>query len=160
MQAAYSGELAAALAYGGHWRSLKRPAEIEAIKQIEKDEWKHRQHVGEILEELGAKPSRSREKVFWCIGTSIALICRICGYFCAAYFAGILEKGNVDEYNRAHNYAKTLGMEHLLKDFREMKDTEAAHEIILYKMVENHPFLPFFRFFFKWGNAADFRTPE
>jgi len=160
MQAAYSGEQAAALAYGGHWRSLKDPAEIEAVKKIEEDEWKHRTRVGEILGELGAKPSWLREKIFWSVGTSIALICRFCGYFCAAYFAGILENGNVNEYNQAHKYATDLDMHHLLEDFREMEETEAEHEIILYKMIENHRFLPFFRYFFKWGNDADFLTDE
>ncbi len=160
MQAAYSGEQAAALAYGGHWRVLKNPVEIEAIKQIEEDEWKHRKRVGEILEELGAKPSWFREKVLWFIGTSIALTCRICGYFCAAYFAGILENGNVNEYNLAYRYATELNMTHLLEDFREMEETEAEHEIILYKMVENHSFLPYFRYFFKWGKEADFLTDK
>ncbi len=156
MQAAYSGELAAALAYGGHWRTLKKSVEIEAIKQIEIDEWKHRERVGEILAEMGAKPSWIREKVFFFIGTSIAIICRVCGYFCAAYFAGILENDNVNEYNLAHKYAGELGLDHLLEDFREMEKTEAEHEIILYQMIEKHSFLPVFSRFFKWGKDGDF----
>ena len=156
MQAAYSGELAAALAYGGHWRILKKQTEIDAVKQIEIDEWEHRRRVGEILAEVGAKPSPIREKIFFAIGTSIALICRICGYFCAAYFAGILENGNVNEYNLAHDYAKELGLDHLLEDFREMEKTEAEHEIILYRMIEKHKFLPVFSRFFKWGKDGDF----
>lgn len=160
MQAAYSGELAAALAYGGHWRALKVPFEIEAVKQIEADEWKHRKRVGEILEELNAAPSKPREKVFWTIGTSIALICRVCGYFCAAYFAGILEKGNVNEYNQAYKYAEELGLEHMLEDFREMEQTEAEHEMILYKMIAHHRFLPIFSYIFKWGKCDDFLLEE
>ncbi len=160
MQAAYSGELAAALAYGGHWRMLKKQSEIDAVKQIEIDEWNHRERVGEILAEIGAKPSWIREKIFFCIGTSIALICRVCGYFCAAYFAGILENGNVNEYNTAHKYAKELGLDHLLEDFREMEKTEAEHEIILYRMIEKHKFLPVFSRFFKWGKDGDFLIGE
>ncbi len=160
MQAAYSGELAAALAYGGHWRTLKVPDELAAIKQIEADEWNHRKRVGEILKELNAKPSKLREKIFWTIGTSIALICRLCGYFCAAYFAGILEKGNVNEYNLAHKYAEELGLEHLLEDFREMELTEAAHEIVLYRMIASHRFLPLFSSVFKWGKSGDFLLDE
>ncbi|MCB1025684.1 MAG: ferritin-like domain-containing protein [Acidobacteria bacterium] len=160
MQAAYSGELAAALAYGGHWRALKVSEEVEAIKQIEIDEWKHRKRVGEILEELNAKPSHIREKIFWTIGTAIALICRVCGHFCAAYFAGILERGNVNEYNMAHNYAETLGLTHLLNDFREMEKTEAEHELILFRMVENHRFLPYFSYLFKWGGNRDLLLKE
>lgn len=160
MQAAYSGELAAALAYGGHWRILKKPSEISAVRQIEADEWKHRERIGEILEEMNAAPSRSREKIFWLIGTAIALICRICGYFCAAYFAGILEKGNVNEYRQAYEYAEELGLEHLLECFREMEKTEAEHEIILYKMIKNHRFLPAFSSVFKWGRNQDFLLDE
>jgi len=39
LQNAYSGELAAAYAYRGHWRSLKKSAaEREKIKQIEAEE--------------------------------------------------------------------------------------------------------------------------
>ncbi|NNE97514.1 MAG: ferritin-like domain-containing protein [Pyrinomonadaceae bacterium] len=160
MQAAYSGELAAALAYGGHWRSLKLASEIEAIKQIEEDEWKHRERVGEILDELGVGPSPWRERIFFLIGSTIAVICRFCGHFCAAYFAGILEKGNVNEYNLAHQYATELEMTHLLESFREMEKTEAEHEVVLFKMVENHGFLPYFRYFFKWGDASDFLIEE
>ena len=156
MQAAYSGELAAALAYGGHWRALKKQSEIDAVKQIEIDEWQHRKRVGEILLEIGAKPSWMREKIFFAIGTSIALICRVCGYFCAAYFAGILESSNVNEYNRAYELAKKLNLNHLLKDFGEMEKTEAEHEIILYQMVEKHGLLPLFSYFFKWGKDSDF----
>ena len=160
MQAAYSGELAAALAYGGHWRTLKKQSEIDAVKQIEIDEWEHRERVGEILAEIGAKPSWIREKIFYLIGTSIALICRVCGYFCAAYFAGILEKSNVNEYSLAHDLAKELKLDHLLEDFREMEKTEAEHEIILYRMIKNHGFLPFFSYFFKWGKESDLRIEE
>ena len=156
MQAAYSGEMAAALAYGGHWRILKSSSEIEAVKQIEIDEWNHRKRVGEILTEMNAKPSWIREKIFFAIGTSIALICRVCGYFCAAYFAGILENGNVNEYNLAHKYASELGFDHLLEDFLEMQKTELEHEIILYRMIKTHRFLPIFSRFFKWGKDGKF----
>lgn len=156
MQAAYSGELAAALAYGGHWRILKKTSEIAAIRQIEADEWNHRERVGEILEQMNVKPSRSREKIFFVIGNIIALICRVCGYFCAAYFAGVLEKGNVNEYNLAYKYAEELGLKHLLADFREMEKTEAEHEAILYRMIEKHSFLPIFSKVFKWGKPDDF----
>ena len=32
----------AALAYGGHWKSLKNPQEAADIRKVEADEWSHR----------------------------------------------------------------------------------------------------------------------
>src|SRR5689334_6248790 len=56
LQHAYSGEIAAAYAYHGHWRSLRTSGEKERIKQIEAEEWDHRRRVGEWLEKLDAAP--------------------------------------------------------------------------------------------------------
>ena len=56
LRMAYSGELAAALAYGGHWRSLKDPAERATVQKIEREELEHREAVGEILKALDEKP--------------------------------------------------------------------------------------------------------
>ncbi len=42
LQLAYSGEKAAALAYQGHARSVRDPAQKAMIEKIEKDEWVHR----------------------------------------------------------------------------------------------------------------------
>jgi hypothetical protein len=49
LQNAYSGEVAAAYAYRGHWRSLKDSPEKERIKKIEAEEWHHRTRVGRWL---------------------------------------------------------------------------------------------------------------
>ena len=43
LQKAYSAEKAAAFAYIGHARSVKSKEEKIAIKQIEDDEWVHRE---------------------------------------------------------------------------------------------------------------------
>ncbi|HEU5240253.1 MAG TPA: hypothetical protein VFU37_24170 [Pyrinomonadaceae bacterium] len=59
LQLAYSGELAAAYAYRGHWHSLRRKDERESVRNIENDEWRHRKFVGEMLkslERLSARP--------------------------------------------------------------------------------------------------------
>ncbi len=69
LQNAYSGELAAAYAYRGHWRSLKKSSdEREKIKQIEAEEWTHRKEVGKWLEVLEAKPRKVKEAILWIIG--------------------------------------------------------------------------------------------
>ena len=42
LRLAYSGELAAAYAYAGHWRSVRDPVEREEIRRIECEELEHR----------------------------------------------------------------------------------------------------------------------
>src|SRR5262249_30029253 len=62
LRGAYSGELAAGLPYRGHWRSLRDPADRARIRQIEEDEWHHRDLVGGLLARLGSGPSSERER--------------------------------------------------------------------------------------------------
>ena len=50
LQNAHAGELAAAYAYRGHWKSLKDSPEKEHIKKIEAEEWTHRANVKKWLE--------------------------------------------------------------------------------------------------------------
>lgn len=156
LQKAHAGERAAALAYGGHWKSLKDAGEIADIQKVESDEWIHRARIAEMLIELKAKPLFWREILFFLIGSSVAFICHFCGRFCSTYFAGILENSNVCEYKTAFEYAETLGLKEFANDFREMEQTEAKHEFVLQKMIFNHPFLPFFAFFFRWGKNEKF----
>ena len=61
LQLAYSGELAAAYAYRGHWKSVSDPEERRRIEEIENEEWHHRKLVGEMLQNLNAAPNKSRE---------------------------------------------------------------------------------------------------
>ena len=49
LKLAYSAEKAAAFAYIGHAGSVKNPDEKVAIKQIEMDEWQHRETVLSIM---------------------------------------------------------------------------------------------------------------
>lgn len=156
LQKAFSGERAAALAYKGHWKSLRDETEIQIIKKIEEDEWRHRARIGEMLFELGAKPLFLREKVFYLIGRTIGIICHFCGRFLAAFFAGILERKNVDEYAQALKYAKEVGLEKYFTDFIEMEKAEAEHEVLLREMIKEDWFFPVFSFVFRWGNATDF----
>lgn len=153
LQKAHAGERAAALAYNGHWKSLKDKKEISDIQRIENDEWIHRARIAEMLAQFNAKPLFWREILFLFIGSSIDFICHFCGRFCSTYFAGILENANVCEYKTASEYAEILGLKDLAEEFRLMEQTEAEHEIILQKMIAEHSFLPFFAFFFRWGKV-------
>lgn len=158
MRRAYSGEMAAALAYQGHRKILKSENERKAVQQIEIDEWRHRSEIGEILTELNAKPSFLREAVFFSIGKFVSVSCFFTGRFISTYFAGKLENGNVVEYKEAFDLAKECDLEEFCEMFSEMRDTELLHERILFEMIENNRFLPLFAFIFNWGKTANFAT--
>ncbi len=156
LQNAHAGERAAALAYQGEARILKIQPEIQAIRQIEADEWRHRAEVFEILRELNAKPAPFREVLMLCIGTVISFGCMFCRRYWATYFAGILEHSNVQEYAEARKYAEILELESYAKCFREMELTEFRHEQILQKMIAEHWLLPVSAFVFRWGKEEKF----
>ncbi|MEK7855920.1 MAG: ferritin-like domain-containing protein, partial [Acidobacteriota bacterium] len=106
LQNAYSGEVAAAYAYRGHWKSLRASPEKTRIKEIEAEEWDHRRRVGEWLGKLGAGPRPMRERVFWTIGRTLGLTCHLSGWYMPMYFAGRLESQNSAEYEEAAAFAK------------------------------------------------------
>lgn len=151
LQNAYSGEIAAAYAYRGHWKSLKRSPERERIKEIEAEEWDHRRRVGEWLENLGARPRGSREKVFWTIGRTLGLTCHISGWFMPMYFAGRLESQNSVEYEDAAAFARELGMADCVEDLLDMARVEVEHEKFFRETVTGHRLLPVMQRVFRWG---------
>ena len=151
LQNAYSGEIAAAYAYRGHWRSLKPSRERTRIKEIEAEEWEHRERVGGWLEKLDAKPRPMREKAFWTIGKFLGHSCFISGWFFPMYFAGRLESGNSVEYEDAAVFAKELGMDALVDDLYDMARVEVEHEVFFREIVAGHWMLPIMRRVFGWS---------
>ena len=151
LQNAYSGEIAAAYAYRGHWKSLKSSPEQERIKKIEAEEWHHRERVGRWLKVLDAEPRPLREKVFWTIGRTLGLTCHLSGWFMPMYFAGRLESGNVVEYEDAAVWAKELGMPECVEDLLDMARVELEHEVFFREMVAGHRLLPWMKRVFKWS---------
>ncbi|HTH51258.1 MAG TPA: hypothetical protein VL501_04965 [Pyrinomonadaceae bacterium] len=151
LQNAYSGEIAAAFAYRGHWRSLRPSAEQIRVKEIEAEEWDHRRRVGEWLAKLDAGPRPLREKVFWTIGKVLGHTCFISGWFMPMYFAGRLESGNSVEYEDAAVFAKELGMDEGVADLLDMARVEVEHEVFFRETVMGHWMLPMMRRIFRWG---------
>ncbi|MGB7207641.1 MAG: ferritin-like domain-containing protein [Pyrinomonadaceae bacterium] len=151
LQHAYSGEVAAAYAYRGHWKSLKDSAEKTRIKQIEAEEWDHRRRVGEWLAKLDAGPNSRREKVFWTIGKVLGHTCFISGWFMPMYFAGRLESQNSIEYEDAAVFAKELGMSDCVADLLDMARVEVEHEEFFSSVVAGHRLLPIMKKVFGWG---------
>ncbi len=151
LQNAYSGEVAAAYAYRGHWKSLKESTEKERIRQIEEEEWDHRRRVGEWLEKLGAAPRKAREKVLSTIGRSLGLTCYVSGWFMPMYFAGRLESQNSAEYEEAAAFAEQLEMHDCVRDLLDMARVELEHEEFFRVVVTGHRLLPVMKKVFRWS---------
>ena len=138
LQLAYSGELAAAYAYRGHWNSVSNPNEKIAIRNIEDDEWRHRGFVGEMLAGLDATPNRWREVRATIIGRVLGALCHVMGWLAPMYGAGRLESRNIKEYETAARYARDCGRNDLIDCLLEMAEVEWEHELYFRTRVTEH----------------------
>jgi hypothetical protein len=141
LQNAYSGELAAAFAYRGHWHSVSDPGERARIHQIEVEEWHHRDLGGGLLRDLGAKPRRMREAVFYTIGRVLGVMCHVSGWFAPMYGAGRLERHNIVEYEDAAQFAQACGREDFIDCLLTMAEVEWEHELYFRSRVMGHRLL-------------------
>lgn len=158
LQMAYSAEKAAAFAYQGHAASVKDPEQKKAIRQIEIDEWNHRQEVLAIMNEYNIPVSRYYEFRFHVVGKIISGSCFVIGWFMPFYFAGRLESGNVCEYFRMKQFFNALGItkhDHILY---EMGIKEKEHEVYFLEKIRNRKLLPFFEKLFAWGGRKSFNN--
>jgi rubrerythrin len=128
LQLAYSGELAAAYAYRGHWKSVRNADQRTAIQNIENDEWRHRKLVGEMLANLESGPSRRRETRANMIGRTLGFLCHVMGWLAPMYGAGRLESRNIREYETAARFARECGHNELVDCLLEMAEVEWDHE--------------------------------
>jgi demethoxyubiquinone hydroxylase (CLK1/Coq7/Cat5 family) len=156
---AYSGELAAAYAYRGHWKSVKASDQIKGIQKIEDEEWRHRKAVGQMLKQLGRRPVLLREIKMGFIGRTIGFLCHITGWFFPMYFAGRLEHTNVKEYDTAAYHAGRLNLKKYQKELLKMAQTEQEHEDFFGRMVLNHHLLPITKSIFTWAPRVK-KTPR
>jgi hypothetical protein len=138
LEAAYSGELAAAYAYRGHWRSLRDATERARIRQIEQEEWHHRRLVGLMLRELGGAPHLWREVRAYVVGRVLGLLSRALGWFLPMYGAGRLESRNVEEYAAAARCAVACGRGDLVDCLLTMAEVEWDHEAYFRSKVRGH----------------------
>jgi rubrerythrin len=152
LQRAYSAEKAAAFAYQGHAGSLKDKIQKTAIRQIELDEWNHRQEVLQIMNCYHIPVSSWYEFRFHVIGKTISFSCYVIGWFMPFYFAGSLESGNVCEYFRMKQFFNQLGITEHDSVLYEMGIKEKEHEVYFLSMIKNNRLLPFFEKIFRWGN--------
>lgn len=139
LQLAHSGELAAALAYGGHGRSVRDPGERERIREIEREELHHRERIGEMLAALGEGPDPRRERRARAIGRTLAVLCRVSGWLVPMYGAGRLESRNVREYENAARFARGCGRDEWIDELLQMAEVEWDHEHYFRGRVVSHP---------------------
>ena len=138
LQLAYSGELAAAYAYRGHWKSASDPEERRRIEEIENEEWHHRRLVGQMLQSLDAEPERLREIRAAMIGRVLGFLCHVTGWLAPMYGAGRLESRNIREYETAARFARQCGREDLIDCLLTMAETEWEHEKYFRSRVVMH----------------------
>lgn len=161
LQAAHAGELAAAYAYQGHWRSrigAKRRPEREEIQRIEAAEWHHRNQVADLLTALGSGPVRWREVVMGTIGRFFGSLCFVGGRFLPMYAAGRLEAMNVGQYVDAAAHARASGHADFAEQLDQMVAEEARHEAWFSDQCRGHPMLPAVAVIGRWSPAE--LTPE
>jgi rubrerythrin len=144
LQQAYSGERAAAYAYRGHWRSLREPDDRSRLQTIEEEEWHHRHLVGEMLGQLGARPSALREARASLVGRLLGILCHVSGWFAPMYAAGRLESRNVREYEEAARRARNCGRDDLLPCLLAMAEVEWEHERYFRSKVLGHSWARYF----------------
>ena len=157
LRAAYSGELAAAYAYRGHWRSLRRVSRADQrheIRRIEAAEWHHRGLVAEMLAELGSRPVRRRELVMGAVGRFFGFVCHVGGYFGPMYAAGRLEGANVAQYELAARHAAELHHDRYVDLLAAMVEEEARHERFFGDCIRRHPLLPIASLLLGWSPPA------
>jgi rubrerythrin len=145
LQHAYSGEKAAAFAYRGHWKSVSDPAEAARIREIEAEEWHHRDLVGGLLRELGAAPNRVRDFRAGILGRALGALCHLSGWFLPMYAAGRLESMNIVEYEDAARHARGCGAERFLDCLLAMAEVEWEHEQYFRGRVLAHPWQRVFK---------------
>jgi rubrerythrin len=151
LRSAYSGELAAGLAYRAHWRALSNADERAAVAKIEAEEWAHRTAVGALLKELGAEPAKPREILMTLIGAAAGISCHLGNWIVPMYFAGRLEHSNIEEYEVGAVHARKLGLPDYERALREMAAVERQHEEYFLRAVASHPWLPALKRMFAWG---------
>ena len=164
LRQAYPAERAACFAYIGHAASLRDPAEKAAIRQIELNEWEHREGVLKIMDHYDIPVSRFNEWKYYVIGKLIGYSCFVIGRFMPYFFAGKLESGNVCEYFVMIQYFHALGITDHDSALYEMGIKEKEHEVHFQGVIKDEKWLPLFERVFNWGvnhslNDVDLSDP-
>ena len=160
LQLAPAGERAAAFAYAGHWRSVRRPADRERIRTIKAEECGHRRGVHQMLLDLGGGPAPLREARMVVIGRVVSVLCFVSGPFVPMYGAGRIERRNVHAYVDAAALPRAAGHPELVHDLLHMAEVEWDHEAYFRAQVAGHPLLRLLALWTPLGPRAALRAVE
>lgn len=141
LQMAYSGERAAAYAYLGHRKSLRRDKYAEdrdMLTEILIEEIQHRRIVRSMLKALGAGPDLRRERKMLRIGRTIGALCVVTGWFAPMYGAGRLESRNVVEYEVGARLAQRAGQAGMAQRLLTLAEVEWDHESKFRSKAKSH----------------------
>lgn len=141
LQMAYSGERAAAYAYLGHRRSLRRSKhapERDMLRRVLIDEIQHRRVVRRLLHTLGAAGDARRERKMRRIGLAIGAFCQVGGWYAPMYGAGKLERGNIVEYEVAARLAHLAGHVEMVDRLLHLAEVEWDHERLFRNAAARH----------------------
>lgn len=156
LQLAHAAERAAAFAYIGHAAALRNEEDRIPVREIEADEWQHREEVKKIMDRYSIPVSRYLEWKYYLVGKCIGLSCHLLGRFMPYFFAGRLESGNVCEYIVMLQRFRELGITDHDEVLYEMGVKEKAHEVYFQEVIEGEPWLPYFEKIFNWGAETSF----
>ena len=115
LRRAHAGELGAAIAYRGHARSVRRPAERARLYRILAEELRHRAEAAALLAARGADCDRRLGCNVARLGRIAAISCAFTGHWAPMLGAALAEAINVGEYRH-------LGRAALAADDRDVAD--------------------------------------
>ncbi len=138
LRLSYSGERAAALAYRGHARSVSDPGQRRRLAEIDAEDWHHRARIGEMLDELGGKPSAVLDAIARGVGTVLGWLCPVSGWLAPMFGAGLLESRNIGEYEDAARRALAAGRHEWIDELLTMAEVEWDHERTFRQWLGEH----------------------
>jgi rubrerythrin len=128
LQKAHAGELAASIAYQGHWESVSDPEQREMIKKIQADEIEHLHVVRKMLEYLGYQPNKTRDTIFMVIGHTLGFLCKYTGWLMPMQGALLIEKIGVSNYYEMLELSLYTGHSELALTFMHLMAKEEKHK--------------------------------
>jgi demethoxyubiquinone hydroxylase (CLK1/Coq7/Cat5 family) len=127
LRRAHAGELGAALAYRGHARSVRRPAERVRLYAILHEELGHRAEAAVLLADRGEAGDARLGRGVARLGRVAAIGCRCTGHWAPMLGAALAEAINVSEYHRLALAAERAGDAEVVAFAVRSRRLEAEH---------------------------------